>query len=113
MRAGPRLVPDAAAPDTIATRSELAAAYHTAGRIPSALELSEQCCADSKRILGPDHVDTLTRRANLAHLYYTTGLIENALALFRDTAMRCELVLPPENPLTHAVQQSLANIGDG
>jgi tetratricopeptide (TPR) repeat protein len=100
-------------PDTIATRAELAAAYHTAGRIPSALELSEQCCADSKRILGPDHVDTLTRRANLAHLYYTTGLIEDALALFRDTAMRCELVLPPENPLIHAVQQSLANIGDG
>ena len=100
-------------PDTIATRAELAAAYHTAGRIPSALELSEQCCADSKRILGPDHVDTLTRRANLAHLYYTTGLIENALALFRDTAMRCELVLPPGNPLTHAVQQSLTNIGDG
>ena len=100
-------------PDTIATRAELAAAYHTAGRVPSALELSEQCCADSNRILGPDHVDTLTRRANLAHLYYTTGLIEDALAVFRDTAMRCELVLPPENRLTHAVQQSLANIGDG
>ena len=100
-------------PDTIATRAELAAAYHTARRIPSALELSEQCCADSKRILGPDHVDTLTRRANLAHLYYTAGLIEDAVALFRDTAMRCELVLPPGNPLTHAVQQSLANIGEG
>ena len=100
-------------PDTIATRAELAAAYHTAGRIPSALELSEQSCADSKRILGPDHVDTLTRRANLAHLYYTAGLIEDALALFRDTAIRCELVLPPGNPLTRAVQQSLANIGDG
>ena len=100
-------------PDTIATRAELAAAYHSAGRIPSALEFSEQCCADSKRILGPDHVDTLTRRANLAHLYYTTGLIEDAVALFRDTAMRCELVLPPGDPLTHAVQQSLANIAKG
>ena len=100
-------------PDTIATRAELAAAYHTAGRIPSALELSEQCCADSKRILGPDHVDTLTRRANLAHLYYTAGLIEDAVDLFRDTAMRCELVLPPGDPLTRAVQQSLANIAEG
>ena len=100
-------------PHTIATRAELAAAYHTAGRIPSALELSEQCCADSKRILGPDHVDTLTRRANLAHLYYTAGLTEDAEALFRDTARRCELVLPPGDPLTQAVQQSLANIGDG
>jgi tetratricopeptide (TPR) repeat protein len=100
-------------PDTIAARAELAAAYHTAGRIPSALELSEQCCADSERILGPDHVDTLTRRASLAHLYYTAGLIEDSVALFRDTAMRCELVLPAGDPLTRAVQQSLANIGKG
>jgi tetratricopeptide (TPR) repeat protein len=97
-------------PDTIATRAELAAAYHTAGRIPSALELSEQCCADSERILGPDHVDTLARRAGLAHLYYTAGLMEDSVTLFRDTAMRCELVLPAGDPLTRAVQQSLANI---
>jgi hypothetical protein len=36
--------------------------------------------------------------------------MEDSVALFRDTAMRCELVLPAGDPLTRAVQQSLANI---
>jgi hypothetical protein len=35
------------------------------------------------------------------------------MALLRDTAMRCERVLPPGDPLTNAVHQSLANIGEG
>ena len=34
-------------PDTIATTANLAAAYQAAGRMPAAMQLSEQCCADS------------------------------------------------------------------
>ena len=54
-------------PDTLATTANLPAAYQAAGRMPAALQLSQQCCADSERVLGPDHADTLARLANLAH----------------------------------------------
>ena len=100
-------------PDTIATTANLSAAYQTAGRMPAAMQLSERCCADSERVLGPDHADTLRRLANLAHLYYSAGRVGDAVALLRDTAMRCERVLPARDPLTLAVQQSLANTGEG
>ena len=101
-------------PDTIATSSNLAAAYQEAGRMPAALQLSEQTCTESERVLGPDHADTLARLANLAHLYYATGRVGDARALLRETVARCERVLPSEDPLTQALQQSLANIaGDG
>ena len=100
-------------PDTLATTANLSAAYRAAGRMPAAMQLSQRCCADSERVLGPDHADTLSRLANLAHLYYAAGRFGDAIALLRETALRCERVLPPGDPLTHAVQQSLANIGEG
>ena len=100
-------------PDTIATTANLSVAYQMAGKMPAAMQLSEQCCADSKRVLGADHADTLARLASLASLYYSVGRVGDAVALLRDTAMRCDRVLPAGDPLTHAVQQSLANIGDG
>ena len=100
-------------PDTLATTANLSAAYRAAGRMPAAMQLSQRCCADSERVLGPDHADTLSRLANLAHLYYAAGRFGDAIALLRETAVRCERVLPPGDPLTHAVQQSLANIGEG
>ena len=100
-------------PDTLATTANLSAAYQMAGRMPAAMQLSEQCCADSERVLGADHADTLARLASLAHLYYSVGRVGDAAALLRDTAMRCQRVLPAGDPLTHAVQQSLANIGQG
>jgi len=100
-------------PDTLATTANLSTAYRAAGRMPAAMQLSQRCCADSERVLGPDHADTLARLANLAHLYYAAGRFGDAIALLRETAVRCERVLPPGDPLTHAVQQSLANIGEG
>ena len=99
-------------PDTIATSAELSAAYQTAGRMPAAMQAAEQCCADSERVLGPDHVDTLSRLANLGHLYYAVGRVGDATAVLRDVVGRCERVLPYGDPLTQAVQQSLANIAD-
>jgi tetratricopeptide (TPR) repeat protein len=97
-------------PDTIAAAADLSAAYQAAGKMPSAMQLSEQCCADSERVLGPDHMDTLSRLANLGHLYYAVGRVGDAATLLRDVAGRCERVLPYGDPLTQAVQQSLANI---
>jgi len=98
--------------DTIAAAANLAAAYQAAGRMPAAMQLTEQCCADSERVLGPEHVDTLARLANLAHLYYAVGRVGDAVALLRDTAVRCDRVLPAGDPLTRAVRQSLANLGE-
>ena len=97
-------------PDTIATKASLAGAYYTAGRIPSAVALSEQTCADSERVLGADHADTLARCARLAHVYYAAGRLGDAETLLRDTVARCERVLPYGHPLTQTVHQSLASI---
>jgi hypothetical protein len=78
--------------------------------MPSAVQFSEQTCADSERVLGADHADTLTRRAQLAHLYYAVGRVGDAQALLRDALARCERVLPYGDPLREAVRQSLTNI---
>jgi tetratricopeptide (TPR) repeat protein len=99
-------------PDTIAAAANLAAADQAAGRMPAAMQLLEQCCADSERVLGPEHVDTLTRLANLAHLLYAVGRLGDAVALLHEVQARCEAVLPYGDPLTQAVQQSLANLGE-
>ncbi|MGD0604638.1 MAG: tetratricopeptide repeat protein [Streptosporangiaceae bacterium] len=100
-------------PDTISASADLSAAYQTAGKMPAAMQLSQQCCADSERVLGPDHVDTLARLANLATLYYAVGRLGDAATLLHDVAGRCDRVLPYGDPLTRAVRQSLANIGEG
>jgi tetratricopeptide (TPR) repeat protein len=100
-------------PDTISASADLSAAYQAAGKMPAAMQLSEQCCADSERVLGPDHVDTLARLANLGNLYYAVGRLGDAATLLHDVAGRCERVLPYGDPLTQAVHQSLANIGEG
>jgi tetratricopeptide (TPR) repeat protein len=96
--------------DTISTRASLASAYQAAGRLPSAIQASEQCCTDSERVLGPDHADTLARLANLGYMYYAGGRVGDAANVLRDTAARCERVLPYGDPLTQAVEASLANI---
>jgi len=58
-------------------------------------------------------VDTLARLANLATLYYAVGRLGDAATLLHDVAGRCDRVLPYGDPLTRAVRQSLANIGEG
>jgi hypothetical protein len=78
------------------------------------VQLSEQTCADSERVLGADHADTLARRAALANLYYDAGRLGDAETVLRDTVARCERVLPYGDPLTQTVHQSLSSIaGDG
>ncbi len=48
------------------TRSNLAGAYESAGRLGEAIDLYEAALADCERILGPDHPTTVTVRDNLA-----------------------------------------------
>ena len=42
-------------PDTLASRSNLAGAYESAGRLTEAITLLEEVLADSVRVLGADH----------------------------------------------------------
>ena len=53
-------------PDTVTARGNLAAAYHSAGRIVDAIPLYERTVADCERVRGPYHEDTLISRCNLA-----------------------------------------------
>jgi hypothetical protein len=80
--------------------------------MPAAMQLSEQCCADSERLLGSDHADTLARMANLAYLFYAVGRVGDAVSLLRNLAVRCERVLPAGDPLTETIRHSLQSIGD-
>jgi thioredoxin-like negative regulator of GroEL len=97
-------------PDTITTKASLARAYQAAGKMPLAVQLAEQTCADSERVLGADHADTLARRLRLAHLYHAVGRVGDARTLLWDTLARCEHVLPYGDPLTQTVHQSLASV---
>src|SRR5580704_12595416 len=60
-------------PDTLATRHELAEAYHWAGRTAEAITLLERTVADRERVLGADDPDTKATRSNLAPSYRAAG----------------------------------------
>jgi hypothetical protein len=45
-------------------------------------------------------------------LYYAVGRVGDAITMLRETTVRCERVLPYGDPLTVAVQQSLASIAE-
>ncbi|MBO0787880.1 MAG: tetratricopeptide repeat protein, partial [Actinobacteria bacterium] len=94
-------------------RGNLASAYHSAGRMATALELYERSRADCQRVLGPYHPDTLAAQANLAHAWYALGRGDEALALLQATLADCERVLPAGDPLTSAVRESLAAVERG
>ena len=93
-------------------RGNLASAYHSAGRMPTALDLYERTRTDCQRVLGADHPDTLAARANLAHAYYAVGRLADARVLLVATLADCERVLAPGDMLTVAVRDSLAALAD-
>lgn len=53
-------------PGTLASRSNLAYAYQSAGRLDEAITLFEQVLADAERVLGAAHPTTRTIQENLA-----------------------------------------------
>jgi serine/threonine protein kinase len=72
-------------PETIRCVSNLADAYHQAGRANDAIPLHEQILGFLKNSLGPDHPDTLVSMNNLADAYRQTGRLNDAIALFQDS----------------------------
>ena len=54
-------------PDTLTTRSNIAAWTGSVGDAREALRLFAELLPDRERVLGRDHPDTLTTRNNIAH----------------------------------------------
>jgi len=105
-RAGDTLGPDH--PSTLASRNNLAGAYHDAGRLDEAITLHEQNLKDCENLLSPDHPSTLTSRNNLASTYQDAGRLDEAIALFEQTLEDSTRILGPHHPDTLTSRNNLA-----
>ena len=95
-------------PGTLASRSGLACAYESVGRLTEAITLYEQVLTDSIRILGEDHPDTLASRNNLAGAYYAVGRLTEAITLYEQVLTDRIRVLGEDHPDTLTSRDSLA-----
>ena len=95
-------------PDTLASRTNLAGAYESAGRLTEAITLLEQVLPDSIRVLGEDHPDTLTSRNNLAGAYYAAGRLTEAITLYEQVLPDRIRVLGEDHPDTLTSRNNLA-----
>ncbi|WP_054564444.1 FxSxx-COOH system tetratricopeptide repeat protein [Frankia sp. R43] len=95
-------------PNTLASRSNLAGAYETAGRVGEAIDLYEQVLTGSLRILGADHPDTLASRLNLAYAYRAAGRAGEAIGLFKQVLSDSLRVLGTDHPNTLMSRHNLA-----
>ena len=96
-------------PDTISSRSDLAYAYESAGRLPEAIGLYEQTLGDRERVLGADHPDALTSRNNLASAYQSAGRLPEAITLFEQTLADRERMLGADHPDALTSRNNLAS----
>jgi tetratricopeptide (TPR) repeat protein/tRNA A-37 threonylcarbamoyl transferase component Bud32 len=96
-------------PDTLTSRSNLAAAYRDAGRVSEAIALDEATLKLRALKLGPDHIDTLRSQNNLALKYVDAGRLTEAIALYEATLKLCEANLDPDHSLTFMCRHNLAN----
>jgi tetratricopeptide (TPR) repeat protein/tRNA A-37 threonylcarbamoyl transferase component Bud32 len=96
-------------PDTLTSRSNLAAVLRDAGRVAEAIELDETTLGLRTAKLGPDHIDTLKSRNNLALKYVDAGRMKEAIALFESTLKLYEAKLGVDDPLTIMCRHNLAN----
>ena len=95
-------------PDTLASRSNLAGAYESAGRLTEAITLYEQVLPDRIRVLGEDHPNTLTSRNNLAYAYRAAGRLEEAITLYEQVLTDRIRILGEDHPNTLTSRNNLA-----
>ncbi|WP_328871449.1 tetratricopeptide repeat protein [Streptomyces sp. NBC_00287] len=95
-------------PDTLTSRSDLAAAYDMAGDLERAVPLCETTLAQRVQVLGDTHPDTLRSRSNLALVYQAAGDLGRAVPLHETTLAQCEQVLGYTHPDTLASRSDLA-----
>lgn len=96
-------------PDTLSTRSNLAAAYLTAGRPTEAIALSQQVLGQHERALGAESLDTLATRSNLAAAYLAAGRTNDAVELNQAIVHSYERIVGLEDPDTLTSLSNLAS----
>ncbi|WP_283136697.1 tetratricopeptide repeat protein [Rhizohabitans arisaemae] len=96
-------------PDTLASRNNLASAYHAAGNLTRAIPLYKQTLTEREHVLGTDHPSTLTSRNNLASAYHAAGNLTRAIPLYKQTLTEREHVLGTDHPDTLASRNNLAS----
>ena len=87
-------------PDTLATRSNIAAWTGECGDANEALRLFKALCPDQERVLGINHPDTLAARSSIAYWTGKYGNIHEALRLFKALLPDQQRVLGPDHPDT-------------
>jgi tetratricopeptide (TPR) repeat protein len=95
-------------PNTLTAYTNLAYAYHAAGRTAETIALYERTLADRERLLGSDHPDTLISRNNLGSAYREAGRTGEAIALHERTLADYERVLGADHPDTLRSRNNLA-----
>jgi hypothetical protein len=80
--------------------TQLAAAYHAAGRTAEAIPLLQRSLTDRERLFGTDHRRTLASRNNLAAAYRAAGRPAEAIPLFEENVSACERLLGVDHPKT-------------
>jgi len=95
-------------PDTLKSRSELATAYWSVGRLHEAIALHEAMLKVYEAKLGPGHPNTLKSRNNLAVDYWTAGRLDEAIALDEATVKAYEAKLGPDHLDTLTSRNNLA-----
>jgi tetratricopeptide (TPR) repeat protein len=89
---------------TLATRTNLADAYRSAGQVEKAVALFEAILADSERMFGLDHRDTLISRNNVAYAYREAGRSDFSIALYEAALTDAVRVLSADHPDTLIVR---------
>jgi len=79
---------------TLNSLSQLAVAYHAAGRNAEALALGQEALAARRVKLGPDHAETLITQRNLASVYMARKDYAEAERLLLDCQTRVEQNAP-------------------
>ena len=97
-------------PDTLTSRSNLAAAYRAAGRLEEAIPLYERTLADREQVLGEIHPRTLASRNNLALAYRAAGRLHDAIPLHERTLADSGRVLGQTHPDTLGYRNNLAYV---
>jgi len=96
------------APDTLASRNNLAQSLGQAGLVAEAIAAFEQVLADRARVLGPDAVDTLATRDSRAWWLAESGRVLEAIAAFEQLLVDQIRVLGLDASATLATRHSLA-----
>ena len=95
-------------PASLASRNNLAYAYHAVGHLSDAIALYQQVLTDSIRVLGQDHPDTLASCNDLAGAYESAGRLTEAIALYEQVQEDYTRILGDNHPSTLTSRNNLA-----